>query len=575
MQHIRARVGVGRRIIVFVVISDRVISALETVETSSRPRRDVYDAAALVLLVGVFVVVLATFRDYGTTWDESYHFWYAFKVLDYYRSFFHDTTALTSLPISYYGALFDGMTALFAPISPFGAYPTRHLLNAIVGVIGIAGCWKLAREVGGPRVGFFAAALLLLSPTYYGQMFNNPKDIPFAAAYVWSLYYLVRVLPQLPKPAKSDVVKLAIAIGMGLGVRVGELLMLCYLVPLLVVVPGIAAWREQRWGSILPTLAIEASSVLAPVLAISYPIMLLAWPWAQPDPLWRPIADILQFDHHDFPYPTLFDGTYIPAPQLPRIYLPTFFLIQLPELTLLLLASGAVWACLRIWRDRLRLEEILPVSLTAFAALFPIAFAVATHATLFDGLRHFLFVEPPLMVCAALALDVAWRRLQPHRLAFASATAMLAVYLSYHVSIMAALHPDEYVYYNALVGGVPGAAGRFKLDYWANSYREAMLDLVAYLKAHDGKRFATTTYRVSACGPEGSLLPYLPSNFRFVDNPRKADFFIAFTKGGCDKSVPGVTIAEVDRLGTRLSVVLDRRAIVAGKRHPALLAGDN
>jgi len=551
---------------------------LETVAAlpgaGQRARRDPYDIAALLLLFGIFVLVLATFTDYGTTWDEDYHFWYAFKVLDYYRSFFHDTTALTSPPISYYGALFDGATALLSPISPFGTYATRHLLNAIVGVAGIAGCWKLGRALGGPRGGFFAALLLLLSPTYYGQMFNNPKDIPFAAAYAWSLYYLVRVLPQLPKPKTSDVIKLAIAIGMGLGVRVGELLLICYLLPLLMFVPGLAAWRRRNWTSLWPALATEASSVLAPVLAISYAIMLLAWPWAQPDPLWRPIADILQFDHHDFPYPTLFDGAYIPAPQLPRIYLPTFFLIQLPELTLLLLAGGAGWACCRLWRDRPRLEDILPVALIAFAALFPIAFAMATHATLFDGLRHFIFVEPPLMALAALAFDGAWRWLAPRRLAFASAAAMLVAYLGYHASIMAALHPDEYVYYNALVGGVPGAAGRFKLDYWANSYREAMDDLVAELKARDGKRFATKHYTVSDCGPKGSLLPYLPGNFSYEDDPKKADFFIAFTKDGCDKIFPGTKVAEVDRLGTRLSVVLRMNPLAVATGESRVPPGD-
>src|SRR5579875_2736480 len=101
---------------------NRAESILETVAAlpgaGQRARRDPYDIAALLLLFGIFVLVLATFTDYGTTWDEDYHFWYAFKVLDYYRSFFHDTTALTSPPISYYGALFDGATALLSSVSP-------------------------------------------------------------------------------------------------------------------------------------------------------------------------------------------------------------------------------------------------------------------------------------------------------------------------------------------------------------------------------------------------------------------------------------------------------------------------
>jgi len=518
--------------------------------------RNPYDVATLVLLFALFVLVLATFADYGTTWDEDYHFWYGFKVLDYYRSFFHDTTALTSPPISYYGAIFDATAALLAPASPLGYYTTRHLLNALVGLAGIVGCWKLARELGGPRAGFCAALLLALTPNYYGQIFNNPKDVPFAAGYAWSLYYFVRLLPQLPKPPRRAVMTLGVAIGLTLAVRVGGLLVLCYLGLALLVLPFLRA-RQARPG--LGVFATEAGHVLAPVLTLSYAIMLLFWPWAQPDPLWRPIAALLDFNHHPFPYPTLYDGVYYPAPQLPRSYLPDFLLIQLPELFLILLVIALCWAIWRLWRDRPVAETMLAPALVAFAGLFPIGYAVATHATLFDGMRHFLFVEPPLACCAGLGFDAAARALKPWRAGFAAATAALALYLPYHVSVMAALHPDEYVYYNALVGGVPGAAGRYKLDYWANSYREAALDLVAFLRARDGSRFSGNVYRIAACGPPGSIMPYLPPNLLYEADRSKADFYIAFTKDNCDKSIAGRRVAEVAREGTRLSVVLELR----------------
>ena len=537
----------------------------DAASTNSADRQAFYDRLAYLLFFAVFLLALATFTDYGTTWDEDYHFWYGFKVLDYYRSFFHDTTALTSPPIDYYGAMFDATTALLAPYSPFGFYTTRHLLNALVGLVGIVGCWKLARQLGGPRIGLWAAILLLLTPNFYGHIFNNPKDVPFAAGYAWSLYYLVRLIPALPRPKRSEVLKLGLAIGLTLGVRVGGLLLLCYLGMVLAAAPGLKAWRARKPGLAVSELLIEAGQVLAPVLVISYAIMLLAWPWAQVDPLWRPISAIIQFDHHDFPYPTLFDGAYIPAPLLPRIYLPVFLLIQLPELFLLLLFGGLGWALLRLWRDHPPLERLLAPALVIFAAIFPIAYAVESHATLFDGMRHFLFVEPPLACCAAFAFDAGIERLRTSRRAFATAAAALALYLGYHVSLMAALHPDEYVYYNALVGGVPGAAGRFKLDYWANSYREATDDLVSFLKARDGKRFSHKHYRVAACGPPGSIMPYLPANLRYEADRKKADFYVSFTKDGCDKEMRGRKIAEVARLGTRLSVVLDLRPVDLAK----------
>jgi hypothetical protein len=519
-----------------------------------------YDRLAILLFLVAFVLVLATFSDYGVTWDEDYHFWYGFEVIDYYRSLFQDTTALNAPPISYYGSIFDTTTALLSQVSPLGAYETRHLLNGIIGVIGVIGCWKLARRLGGPRAGFWAATLLLLTPNYYGHMFNNPKDIPFAAAYVWSLYYIVRLLPALPSPPWRDTAKLGLAIGLGLAVRVGGLLPLCYLGLAGGLMLSARAWRVRSIGRGVADTLVALGQVLLPVLLIAWPLMLVFWPWAQPDPIFRPLQALVDFSHHPFPYEILFDGRYYYAATLPRLYLPVHVLLKLPELVLILAGACLPWG---LWRLARRppppAEAVIGYGLVGFAALFPIVYAMAIRATLFDGMRHFIFVIPPLACLAGLALDRAARLLDGRGAVKALAGAAVVLYLGSLVALMAALHPDEYVYYNAFAGGVPGAAGRFKLDYWANSYREAVLDLTAWLKARDGARFAHTTYHVAACGPPTSARYYLPPNLVYTEDRDKADFYIAFTMDGCDKSIPGRPVARVERLGTLLSVVLDLR----------------
>ncbi len=124
--------------------------------------------------------------------------------------------------------------------SPLGVYETRHLLNGFVGIIGLAGCWRLGRALSGPRAGLIALVFLLLTPNYYGQMFNNPKDIPFAVGGVWATYYMVRILPALPRPPLQLSLKMGLAIGLALGVRVGGLLFVCYLGFLLLLSGGLA-----------------------------------------------------------------------------------------------------------------------------------------------------------------------------------------------------------------------------------------------------------------------------------------------------------------------------------------------
>jgi hypothetical protein len=522
--------------------------------------------AALGLFVLLGLVVIATFADYGVTWDEDVHNWYGVFVLDYYLSLFQDGRCLNWLNLYNYGAAFDTIAAALNRFSPFGTYETRHLLNGFLGVLGIAGSWKLARSLGGPRAGFIAAVLLLAIPNYYGQMFNNPKDIPFAVGMVWSIYYMVRIIPLLPQPKWSLVAKLGIATGMALGVRVGGLLIFCYLGLLLLC---FVLWRSIETPSPRRILADGLAScwrVLLPTIIVAYPVMLLFWPWAQESPIANPLRSLIFFSHETFPYRTLFAGHYFPASDLPWVYLPTYIVLALPELVLALALAAPIGAFVVIRRltGAERRDWILRHGLMAFAILFPVAYAVEIKAVLFDGMRHFIFLLPLIAVAAALVADriLDWLAWFEYRRPIYAA---IALYGMAHFSMMAMLHPNEYVYYNGFVGGVEGAQGLFKLDYWANSYAEAVDGLENYLETQYGLDFMDRDFTVAVCGPPISADYFFPKNFTFSEDREHADFFIAFTKDDCNKSLPGTEIFRVERMGALLSVVLDRRDIVAAE----------
>jgi hypothetical protein len=534
-----------------------------------------WDGLACILFGAIAIVVLLTFQDYGVTWDEDVHNWYGVFVLNYYLSGFTDLRSLHWLDLYNYGAVFDSIAAALNTVSPFGTYETRHLLNALVGIVGLIGTWKLGRALGGARAGFLAALFLALTPNYYGQMFNNPKDIPFAAGSVWALYYLVQIVPTLPRPRWTTVAKLGLACGLTLAVRIGGLLLLAYIGMLL----GLfAVWRslETRRVSILFREGLLCGArVFLPALAIAYPVMLMFWPWAQHGPIANPLSALATFSHQDFPFRTLFAGHYVPATDLPWTYLPVHILLALPELILLLVVAAPFVALWLLWRDfgAIGRDRILTRFMVGFAILFPVGYAIAIQAVLFDGMRHFIFVLPPIAALAALLADRAWQKLTAPNWR-RGVLAALTLYGAVHIGTMARLHPDEYVYYNAFIGGTKGAQGLFKLDYWANSYNEAVRGLAQYLKAEYGADFMDHDFTVAVCGPPGSAAYYFPPNFIYTADRDNADFFIAFTKDDCDKSLPGTEIYRVERMGTLLSLVLDRRAIVAGDRRPGLLAGN-
>jgi hypothetical protein len=397
-------------------------------------------------------------------------------------------------------------------------------------------------------------------------MFNNPKDIPFAVGSIWAIYYLVRIVPLLPRPPLRLVVKLGVATGLAMAVRIGGLLLLCYLGLLLALFglwQGIAARRVQV---LIGAGWVSLWRVFLPVAIISYALMLVFWPWAQSDPIGHPLSALAVFSHEIFPTKVLFDGRLLSAYALPWTYLPTYIGLALPELILaLLLAAPIVAGVALTGRHAWRRERVLPLFILGFAIVFPVVYAIAVKAVLFNGMRHFLFVLPPIAVAAALVADLGLRRLAalPYR---GAVYAALGLYGLAHVSIMAMLHPDQYVYFNGFVGGVAGAENKFKLDYWANSYAEAVKGLENYLRKQYGADFEEREFTVAVEGPPVSARYYFPPNFRQVVDPRNADFVIGFTLDDADHYLTDLPVVRVRRMGALLSVVVDHREYLAEQR---------
>ncbi|MER2519110.1 MAG: glycosyltransferase family 39 protein [Bdellovibrionales bacterium] len=147
---------------------------------------------ALGVMVAVATFVVLTFQDFGITWDEELQSQYGQAVVDYYLSLFKDQRFDQIFNLYLYGGLFDGVASAVNRFTPTTVYETRHLLNAVVGMIGLWGTWRLSKLLGGSMGGLLALILLALTPIYLGPMFNNPKDIPFAAGLIWTLYYMAK-----------------------------------------------------------------------------------------------------------------------------------------------------------------------------------------------------------------------------------------------------------------------------------------------------------------------------------------------------------------------------------------------
>lgn len=524
-----------------------------------------WDDLARLLLLGLLVLAALTFQDYGITADEPVQSAYGHMLLSFYTSGFVDHSAFEFKDLFLYGGLFDLVAALLVKISTLGEYETRHLLCVLIGVLGIAGTWRLGRLLAGARAGLLAALLLVLSASWYGAIFNNTKDVPFATGMIWSLYYITRFLADLPRRRWATVIKLGLVLGLTLAVRVGAVLNGFYLaVPL--ILWGVAAGRRDGGGQALRQTR-DAVVMLLPVLPIAFTVMAVFWPWAVLSPHNLPLA-LGTFARFPISLVTLFNGTPVLSDHPPALYLPVYLAIKLPESVLFGLAVA-----LLLGLDRLRRRTpsvarpaALPMVPVILAAVLPVVLFMVLRPTIYNGIRHFLFVVPVLAVLAAIGLDGLWRRAQAwNRRAGAVLGAAFAVVAVVQAWTLVRLHPDEYVYYNQLVGGLKGAQGRWELDYWSNSLREATQSLARYIELENGgKPPANRVYNVVVCGHPLSSSYFMAPYLRLVPYDeagiQRQDFYVYFTQdAGCANLLDGRAILEVARLGVPLAQVKDRR----------------
>lgn len=518
------------------------------------------DLLALAFLTALVFVACFTVRDYAISNDEAVQHRYGELIIAYYESGLRVRDLFTFDNLYLYGGLFDVIAIVLGQIIPIDIYELRHILCAVTGLAGIAASGATARLIAGPRAGLIAMVALALCGAWYGAMFNHTKDIPFAAAMSGATLVLVRLARQLPSPRAFDVAVFGCLAGTALGLRSYGLLLFVYLgLAIVIYLP----WTEGRRAR----LAFAGNSLLktAPALAIAYPLMILAWPWAALSPF-NPVRGLFAFSEFQYAIRTLFVGRVYEMADVPRVYVPGYLFIRVPLIT----QAGAALAMISLlWRPLIRgSDQCRDVVLLATMVLLPLGCQALIHGPAFSGMRHFLFVLPPLATLAGVGLSDFLDAIAVHsrRMASALLAVVCASFLSEAVMLVR-LHPYENLSYNAVVGGLPGAFRRYDLDYWFNSMPEAIRKLEAFVREKtplDNIK-SPTVYSVAVCGERPAFdqsitLPQLRWDFR--SEWTESEFFIAPTHMNCDRDLDGEVVGTVERLGVAIAYVKDRRAIM-------------
>ena len=367
-------------------------------------------------------------------------------------------------------------------------YLMRHLLAHLLFIAGGFACGMLAyRMIGSRWIALFAMLMFLLHPRLYAHSFFNIRDIPFAVALLFALYLAHRAFR---KDTIGAFLLCGIAVGVATELRVFGLMLL----PMILAMRALDLWRASgsaERNRILMTGATFSIAALATVCVIH--------PYYWENPL-RFIEGIRFLSQRSTNEENLFMGEIYLANAVPWNYIPVWFAITAPPLTLLLGALGAAAACwqaiarpLAALRDR---ETRFRVLLLGCIAL-PVTASIVLQSSVNDGWRQMYFLWAPFCLLAAVGLRAfanirmergIWKigdRLPdwvrggaPRR---ALAYGVVGAGLITTATAMAALHPHQQVYFNALVDTkTPGAlAKRYDMDYWQMAHHQLLERLLA------------------------------------------------------------------------------------------------
>jgi hypothetical protein len=397
-------------------------------------------------------------------------------------------------------------------------------------------------------------------------MFMNPKDAPFAVAMVILMLGLVRLAEEYPNPSPRTVLILGLGAGLSSGSRILGGLALVYafvgFMPLFIAELRLYPTREA-----VRRLAHGLHGLL-PGLILGYLVMGLIWPWSimAPD---NPFQALTYFSHFfEKPWKEMFDGALVSVPDMPWSYLPTLFALQLPEILLALSIAGVCGTVLSLSRSDVDPRRKTILLMLTLAAVLPLVIAMVKHPALYNGIRHFVFVIPPMTVLGGTAFAFLVNRLGETRRSWQPAAVAIFLFgLSLPLAEMIRLHPYQYTHFNHIAGTVRGADDRYMLDYWGLALKQASDGLRQQLEERQEQAPSGRKWKVAVCGPQRPAQVALGPDFTIGWDSHAADFAMTLGEFYC-KGLSAPVMLEIKRDDVVFARVYDIR----GRSISSLLA---
>ncbi|MDD2922572.1 MAG: glycosyltransferase family 39 protein [Anaerolineales bacterium] len=365
------------------------------------------------------------------------------------------------------------------------------------------------------------------------------------------LLFLLIAIYQLPRPVRYYLPAIlfpAFLLGYTTSIRV--------IAPFAGMIVALYAFRKLGKRAVFPLLIYALFAIISTYNT---------WPYLWSNPIGHFIEAIQTMSKYPWFGKVLFNGAEYAPTELPYSYLPVLLAIQLttPVWILFFIGLFSLGNASRHDVKPFPNSEKSPrqnhpdqqgathaphnrlLALTVIWFVLPLIGFIVARAALYDNFRQIFFILPPIFFVAGLGMETILKRATKPALRVLIASLLILPGIAAGIR----LHPYEYVYYNSLI---QNPNGKFELDYWAISYREA----AEYINA-----VAPPNSNIMVVGPGQTVDLYVRDDLTVLSDDEPTDepfdYVIVTTRYNFDRETypDAKVVYKIERDGMLLTVV--------------------
>ncbi len=514
------------------------------------------------------IFFLITFSIYcalnlGLTWDEDFLIYMQGKrTAEYLLSLGRiDEDIFRG---AYYSPSYYTLKYMLINIFPLQfRVEVSYLINLFFSFLVILGTKKFVELLFNKEVGKIVFLILFFYPAFFGHMAFNSKDTIIALCHIWIFYLLLDYIKKgnLKKNSANNFYLIGLLAAIGSGINMfflGSMLSVALIVFVEIFFTKIILSKNFY-------LKIFFKHILKSFL-VFYFVLILFWIDTHPDILTLPFKIFYEWVFgglmRGYPF-MLFDGNHYVFTDIPKSYLFENLLFRSPEYFLIsYVLFFLIFFSIKFFKNNFK-QFNYKITIILIMILNPFIIVFLTPFSIYDGLRHVLWLIPYFCIIPSLVIYYLYKNIDLIKIRFISG--IMFFLIIFFLFNFFRLTPYQYTYLNIFSGNNKDHVNKFENDYWGSSISK----LIKKFNLNKEEKFIYTVCGLNREAVEIYLKKEGYFNTSMVSYD-KADYIIMINRATLKKNTkeyksknvtncyakhPGKNVIEIKRNNVVLSVL--------------------